>query len=101
MSRKSYPPEFKEETVSLILDQGYSYAQAQEATGVDLTALRRWVSQLRQERQGVTPSKGNAISLEHRRIQELEAQVKRLEREKTILKKASALLMSEAYNVSL
>jgi transposase len=34
---------------------------------------------------------------EQKRIQELEAQVKRLEQEKDILKKASALLMSDEF----
>jgi len=33
-----------------------------------------------------------------RRIQELEAQVRRLEQEKRILKKATALLMSDEFN---
>jgi transposase len=35
------------------------------------------------------------MTTDQRRIQELEARVDRLEREKTILKKATALLMSE------
>jgi len=38
---------------------------------------------------------GKAITPDQRRIQELEARIERLEREKAILKKATALLMSE------
>jgi transposase len=56
------------------------------------TALRRWVSQLELERGGVTPS-SKALTPDQQRIQELEARVNRLEREKFILKKATALLM--------
>ena len=52
------------------------------------------VQQLRNERNGVTP-RTKALTPEHQRIQELEAQVERLEREKLILKKATALLMSD------
>lgn len=45
-------------------------------------------------RQGVTPQ-GKAITPDQQRIQELEARIERLEREKVILRKATALLMSE------
>ena len=61
------------------------------------TALRRWIDQLEGERLGVTP-KAKAFTDEQRRIQELEAQVRRLEQEKSILKKATALLMSDEMN---
>jgi len=99
MPRKSYPPEFKQETASLVLDQGYSRKAAAEAMGVGYTALDRWVRQLRQERSGEPPEKGRAITDTQRQIQELKAQIKRLEREKTILKKATALLMSDLPSV--
>ena len=45
---------------------------------------------------GITP--GNPITPEQREIAELKKQVKRLELEKEILKKASALLMSDSMN---
>jgi transposase len=95
MPRKSYPPEFKQETASLVLDQGYTRKAASEAMGVGYTALDRWVKQLRQERQGETPEKSQAMTATQREIQALKVQVRRLEREKAILKKATALLMSE------
>ena len=56
--------------------------------------MRRWVELLEQEYGGMTPA-AKALSLEQQRIQELEAKVSRLEREKSILKKAAALLMSD------
>ncbi len=99
MPRKSYPPEFKQETASLVLDQGYSRKAAAEAMGVGYTALDRWVRQLRQERRGEPPEKGRAITDTQRQIQELKTQIKRLEREKAILKKATALLMSDLPSV--
>ena len=61
------------------------------------TALRRWVKQLQDERGGTTPN-SKALTPEQQKIQELEAKVNRLEREKTILKKATALLMSDEMN---
>jgi len=86
--RRTFTPEFKQETASLVLDQGYSIAQASSSMGVGESALRRWVQQLSDERQGVTP-KGKAITPEHQRIQELEERCRRLEMEKSILKKAT------------
>jgi transposase len=59
--------------------------------------MRRWVRQLRAERGGVTPS-ARAISPEQQQIQDLQARIIRLEREKSILKKATALLMSDELN---
>ncbi len=95
--RRSFTPEFKQEAASLVLDQGYTIAQACTSLGVGESALRRWVQQLTDEREGITP-KGKALTPEQRRIQELEARCKRLEMEKTILKKATALLMSDDLN---
>ena len=99
MSKKHYSPEFKQEAAILVLDQDYTVADACEAMGVGRTALSRWVSQLRHERSGETPLAAKAITPEHREIQVLKEQVRRLQREKDILKKASALLMSEAFSV--
>jgi len=57
------------------------------------TALRR-VEQLDHERGGITPI-SKALTPEQQRIQELEARIKRLEREKSLLKKATALLVAD------
>jgi len=69
-------------------------AEASHAVDVGESTLRRWVNQLRAERDGITPTT-KALTPEQQRIQELEARVNRLEREKAILKKATALLMSD------
>jgi transposase len=92
--RRSFSPEFKQQAAGLVLDQGYSYVEASRSVGVGDSLLRRWVHQLQMERQGVTPQ-GKAITPDQQRIQELEARIERLEREKAILRKATALLMSE------
>ena len=92
--RRFFSKEFKREAAGLILDHGYSVPEACKAMDVGRTAIGRWVQQLQDERNGVTP-RTKALTPEHQRIQELEAQVERLEREKLILKKATALLMSD------
>jgi transposase len=93
-TQPTYSTEFRIDTANLVIKQGYTIREACEATGVGPTAIRRWVTQLRQEFEGITPS-ANAITPEQKRIQELEAQIKKIEWEKDILKKTTALLMQD------
>lgn len=92
-----YTKEFKRETAELVLDKGYSQKEAREAMGVSKSAISHWVKQLREERNGIPPSNRKALTDEHQEIQQLKAKIKKLEREKDILKKASALLMLDSY----
>jgi len=94
---RTYSSEFKVETASLIVDQNDTYKQASDAMNVGHSALRRWVSQLKAERGGETPDKGNAITPEQQEIQALKKEISQLKMEKSILKKASALLISDQY----
>lgn len=96
LNRRSFTSEFKREAAGLVVDQGYSITQASQAMDINTSVMRRWVGQLRLERGGQTPVTGKAITPEQQRIQELEAQLRRVEREKEILKKATALLMSDS-----
>ncbi|HBP5121067.1 TPA: IS3 family transposase [Pseudomonas aeruginosa] len=84
--RRTFSAEFKREAAALMLDQGYSHIDACRSLGVVDSALRRWVKQLEAERQGVTP-KSKALTPEQQKIQELEARINRLEREKAFIKK--------------
>lgn len=93
-SRPSYSQAFKQDAANLVLEKGYSMKDACEAMNVGPTALRRWIKQLQQEQQGITP-KAKAITHEQREIQQLKNQVKQLEWECMILKKATALVMSD------
>lgn len=90
--RRTFSTEFKLDAARLVIDEGYSIPEACRSLDVGESALRRWVQQLQHEQGGATP-KSKALTTEQQRIQELEAQVNRLEREKAILKKATALLM--------
>ena len=46
-SRRTFSPEFKCEAADLVLDRGYSVAQACEAMGVGKIAMQRQVRQLK------------------------------------------------------
>jgi len=74
--------------------QRLHHIEASRYFGIAESVMRRWVQQLQLERQGITPQ-SKAMTPDQQRIQELEARIDRLEREKAILKKATALLMSE------
>ncbi len=95
--RRTFSTEFKHDAAALVVEQGYTVTEACRSLDVGETALRRWVDQLLAERGGFTP-KSQAMTAEQQRIQALEAQVRRLEQEKRILKKATALLMSDDWN---
>lgn len=97
--KRTYSDEFKLESAQLVLDQGYKLKEAAESVGVGKSTLEYWIRQLRKERQGITP-KGAALTPDQQRIKELEKRIKRIELEKEILKKATALLMSDSLNNS-
>ena len=96
-TRRTFDPAFKLEAAQLVVDQGYTFKAARDALGIGQSTLENWVRQLRQEREGTMP-KGTALTPDQRRIQELEKQLRRVETEKEILKKATALLMSDSLN---
>ena len=100
MKRRTFSSEFKFDAANLILKQGYTYREAQEATGASNGALRNWVNQIQKEQQGETPIGAKAITEEQQKVQKLEKRIKQLEIEKEILKKATALLMTDGNQFS-
>ena len=93
--RPNFSPESKLESAKLVVDQNYSVRQAAEAVNVSSTSMDKWARQLRAERNG-TSLMPNALIPDQRKIQELEKRIKRIETEKEILQKATALLMSDS-----
>ena len=98
-SRKNFSPEFRLETAQLVLDHGYTHEEAAKAMNVGYSTIGKWVKQLREERQGQAP-KAMPMTPEQIEIRELKKRIERIELEKEILKKATALLMSDSLNNS-
>jgi len=96
-TRRTFSPEFRLESAQLVLDQNYSIREAAMAVGVGHSTMDKWVRQLRQEYNGQTP-KASAMTVEHKRIKELEKRIRDIEEQNEILKKATALLMSDSLN---
>ena len=97
--RPNFTPEFRLESAQLVLDQGYSIKEAAEAMNVGKSTMDKWVLQLKDERDGMTP-KATPMTPDQLKIRELEKKIKRIEMEKEILKKATALLASDSFKTS-
>jgi len=93
--RRTHSREFKQEAVALVLEQGYSCAEAGRSLGVSGALIGRWKRQLEDHRSAAFPGKGKR-SAEQQRIHELEAENRRLRMEKEILKKATAFFVKES-----
>lgn len=98
-TRPTFSPEFRLESALLVAEQGYTVQEAANAMGVGKSTMDKWVRQLRQERDGIK-SKATPITPEQLKIRELEKKIARLEEHNEILKKATALVMSDSLNNS-
>jgi transposase len=96
-TRRTFTPEFRHEAALLVINQQYSIREAASAMSVGKSTMDKWVRQLKSEQNG-TVIQPNAISPDQREIQMLKKRIKRIELEKEILKKATALLMSDSMN---
>ncbi len=96
-ARRTFTQDFKLEAAQLVVEQGYSIRQAAEAMNVGKSTMDKWVRQLKNEHQGIV-SKASPLTPDQRKIRDLEKRIKRIEMEKEILKKATALLMSDSMN---
>ncbi|MGR3172578.1 IS3 family transposase [Vibrio vulnificus] len=85
-TRRTFSPEFKLEAAQLVVDQGYSVVEASKAMNVSKSAMDKWVRQLKQERQGITP-KAAPLTPEQIEIRELKKRIAELEEHNEIIKK--------------
>ena len=84
--QKSYTKEYKLEAVKLAKELGSS-SQAAKSLGVSVSAMCKWVKNYQSSGQDSFPGKGHQTPQDEE-IRRLRVQVKRLEMEREILKKA-------------
>lgn len=83
-ARRVYPRELKEESVQMLLD-GHSASSVCDRLGLSGTGLLyRW-------KKGFLGKEGSVASNLDARVRELEAELRRVERERDVLKKALAI----------
>jgi transposase len=92
--RKKYSKEFKLDAIALVIEQNYSQAEAARNLGVNANILGRWIKEA--ENDDGHAFRGNGkLTPEQDEIRKLKAQVKRLEMEREILKKATVFFAKE------
>ncbi len=90
--RRKYTDEFKRDAVKLVTQQRYSLAEAARNLGVHANLLRNW--KLKFESEDSQPGAGLDDD-ERLELARLRADVKRLQMERDILKKATAFFANE------
>jgi len=93
---KHFKPEFRLEVAQLVVDKGYSVREAAEAMNVGKSTVDKWARDLKKKQTGSLSPSTPPITPDQVRIRELEKKLRRVEEEKEILKKATALLMSDS-----
>ncbi len=94
--RITFTVEQRLEYAKLMVNEGYSNRQVRQISGAGETAVSRWKKQYLQELNGIEPVAGKkALTPENQRIQELEKQLWRAQRDNEILKKATAFFVRE------
>ena len=86
MSGQRYTPEFKEEAVRQVLERGYSVADISKRLGVSNHSLYKWVNTVKLSG---SEEQAEELALAKREILKLRAEMRRLEEERDILKKAA------------
>lgn len=98
MGGKGYTKQFKEEAMRLVTEQDYEPTVAARELGMPFNTLLSWLKKTGWKRQAaaLSPALSEDPKALQVRVRELEAQVKRLETEKEILKKATAYFASQS-----
>ncbi len=87
--RKQFTTEFKQGAVRLVTEQGRAIADAAKGLGISPWTMSRWVRAARTEGTDAFRGHGQRTPLEQENF-DLRQQVKQLEEERAILKKAAA-----------
>ena len=92
--RKTYTPEYKLAAVKMITDQKLSVAEVARRLGVSENLLHTWKKAVLKDGTKAFPGSGHLTPLEEEN-RKLRAEVKRLEAERDILKKAAAFFATQ------
>ena len=94
-TRQRYTDEFKADAVSLVIEHGYSCAEAARRLGINANNVNRWVRQHRDQQEYASRGERSPKELQAE-IMRLRKENKRLQMEREILKKAAAFFANES-----
>jgi transposase-like protein len=96
MSTKRYTPEFKDEAVRQVVDRGYPVAEVADGLSVSAHSLHKWVKAVKPDK---TDQQSTDLIEAKSEILNLRAQLRRVEEERDILKKARGTLPGSSNKV--
>ena len=90
--RRKYDPDFKRNAVKLAEEPGRTVSSVAENLGISKDLLYRWQRTQRVNKELAFPGNGReALTFEQQKIRALEKELKNVEMERDILKKAMAI----------
>ncbi len=92
-ARKRYPKEFKLDAISLVLEQGYTRAEAARSLEINANMLGRWIKEHEAD-EGQSFRGNGRLTAEQSEIRKLREEVRRLKMEKDVLKNRSRAFTS-------
>lgn len=92
--RREFSKEFKRDAVSLVLEQGYTQAEASKSLDIGAALLGRWIKEYQSDPGDAFRGRGK-LKDEQEELRQLREEIKRLKMEKEILKKAALFFAKE------
>lgn len=97
---RSYTKQYRQQAMKLVTEQGYTMRQAARELGIPDTTLESWLKEVGWKKQPIVePAVSEDPKVLAIQVRELRRQIKRLEMEKEILKKATAYFANPHLNV--
>ena len=94
-SRKQYTKEFKLDAISLVLDQGFTIAEAARSLEIRANMLGRWIKENQADNYGQAFRGNGKLTPEQEEIRRLKVENKQLKLERQILKEAAVFFAKE------
>ncbi len=91
---RQYPMEFKVDAVKLLEEKGYTVSKAANSLGIPQANLTKWRKQYREGRLVIGDKRAQPTA-EEAELRRLQGEVKRLEMELAIVKKAAVSSMGQ------
>ncbi len=94
-ARKQYTKEFKLDAISLVLDQGFTIAEAARSLGIRANMLGRWIKENQADNNGQAFRGNGKLMPEQEEIRRLKIENKQLKLKRQILKEAAVFFAKE------
>jgi len=91
MSKHKFTPEFREEAVKQVTKRGYSVKEVSKRLGVSTHSLYAWIKNSKP-----ATEQGGDLAATRLENQKLKAELRRVQEERDILKKAAAFFAKES-----